>query len=59
MTPSEVLYMHKVVGAKIHQAGVVFGETRKSKDAEDASRRLAASAAALREALATIERLMG
>lgn len=58
MTPSEVLYLHKVVGAKIHQAGVVFGETRKAKDAADALRRLSVAAEALRDALKAIESLM-
>jgi hypothetical protein len=58
MTPSEVLFVHKTVGAKIHQAGVVFGETRKANDPADARKRLAAAAEALREALKAIESLM-
>jgi sugar (pentulose or hexulose) kinase len=58
MSPSEVLYAYKVVGAKIHQAGVIFGETKKATDPADARRRLAASANALRDALTTIEKLM-
>jgi hypothetical protein len=58
VTPSEVLYMHKVVGARIHQAGVVFGETRKAKDSADALRRLSVAAEALRDALKAIETLM-
>lgn len=58
MTPSEVLYVHKTIGAQIHQAGVLFGETRKATDPADAKRRLVATARALQEALDSIEKLM-
>lgn len=58
MTPSEVLYSYKVVGAKIHQAGIAFGETKKAANPADAKQRLVIAAEALREALEGVERLM-
>lgn len=58
MTPSEVLFIYKLAGAKIHQAGVSFGETKKPKNPEDAQHLLRTTVTALEDAVKAVRRLL-